>query len=183
MGSEGGREMTADKIPKDASLVRCVVKKSLSILEKLVLYASYVIVASAGIVVTGFIAWKGLDVVTPVVSAIYGILISIPWYWYVGVVVVLAIPVYSLLWCVARGLTEEDWQSELAGSIALAVAFAALALATTLALAGAVAFAGVLVVALALATTLAALTNSKVLRFIGAYLHYRKRIKKSGERR
>jgi len=85
-------------------------------------------------------------------------------------------------------LTDEDWNSEEAKDIAVVVAVAA-----TIAVAALVAAAGVVaaLVAAAVAATIVAVaaivavatlccsinTNNKLMRFPGAYLHYRRRIK------
>jgi hypothetical protein len=95
----------------DKSLLRCTVKKSASVLEKLILYVSYVIVG----LTIAFFAFYGLvgvwAVLYPAPVVIYAILLSIPWYYYAGAAALGAIPVYSLLWCVTRELTEEDWKA------------------------------------------------------------------------
>jgi NADH:ubiquinone oxidoreductase subunit 6 (subunit J) len=108
-------------IAEDKSLLKCTVKKSLDVTKKLVLYASYIVdaVAATALALYGaFGIWnvvsdavcKALLVITGFAGSAWGLLLAVPWYVYVGVVAVAAIPVYSFLWCVARELTEEDWK-------------------------------------------------------------------------
>ena len=140
----------------DKSLLRCTIKKSADVVKKLVMYASYIIVAAAAVESSlyEFVGiWNAIQ--DPIKYAV-ALLVGIPWYYYAGVVALAAIPVYSLLWCVARELTDEDWNSNKAKDVAFAIAVA-----------GAFAF----IIAFAIAP------DSKVLLFIGAYLHYRKRVK------
>jgi hypothetical protein len=123
-----------------------------------------------------------------IVFTIWFILSSIPWYCYVIVVALAAILIYSLLWCIARNLTDDDWQSgsakDISEEIKLVLTLLALALALIFApLAFALAFALAplaFVLAFALAFALFISKDSKAFLFIGAYLHYRKRTQKQG---
>jgi hypothetical protein len=102
---------------EDKSLLRCTIKKSADVLKKVILIVSVVIVLLLGLAIIA----KGITVIWDffwtdihhwldiVISIPILFLISIPWYVYVGAVAVLAIPVYSFLWCIARELTEEDY--------------------------------------------------------------------------
>jgi len=149
----------------DRSLLKCTIKKSADVLKKVVLYGLYVIAAITAIVIGTAIVYFGItklwepivNVISVVITAIWSIitvigsiLLTIPWYIYIGGMAVLTIPVYSLLWCVARDLEKEDWESDSAKDIALAA-----------------------IVAL----DIAAITDSKLFLFPGAYLHYRKRMR------
>lgn len=184
----------------EKSLLRCTLKKSYNVTKKLVAYALYIVIGIGAVVVSCYGAvgiWSVIaDPIMKSIAAIVSFVASIPWYYYVGFVAALSIPGYSFVWCVARELTDEDWYSNeaktvalalavaLAGALALAVALAS-AVAVTLALAGALAvtlagavavtlaFAGALAVTLALAVT----DETKAFLFVGAYLHYRKRVK------
>ena len=157
----------------DRSLLKCTIKKSADVLNKVVLYGSYVIAAITAIVIGTAIVYFGItklwesivNVISAAITTIWAVLSAIPWYVYVGGVAVMAIPVYSLLWCIARDLEKEDWESDSAKDIA------ALALALAFAL---VAFAFALV---AFALAAFALADPKIFLVIGAYLHYRKRMK------
>jgi MFS family permease len=164
------------------SLLRCTIKKSADVMKKLAKYAAYIL----GTLIAGILALYGAlgvwaiaaDPVYKIVDSIVSFLFSIPWYCYAGIVAIAAIPVYSLLWCVTRELTEEDWESNEAKTFALFTLFTlftlfALALALTFAL-SALTFA---LSALTFALTFALALDSKAFRFIGAYLHYRKRVK------
>jgi uncharacterized membrane protein len=166
----------------DKSLLRCTIKKSVDVAKKIGKYAAGTAlgILAAVLVIYGAIGiWTiAADPAYKYLTAIVSFLFSIPWYCYAGIVAIAAIPVYSLLWCVARELTEEDWESNEAAylaltalvALALALALASLALAS---LPLALAF-----LALALALALASLaTDTKAFLFIGAYLHYRKRVK------
>jgi hypothetical protein len=168
----------------DKSLLRCTIKKSVDVAKKIGKYAAGTAlgILAAVLVIYGAIGiWTiAADPAYKYLTAIVSFLFSIPWYCYAGIVAITAIPVYSLLWCVARELTEEDWESNEAAyltlaSLPLALAFLALTLAslTLASLPLALAF-----LALALALALASLaTDTKAFLFIGAYLHYRKRVK------
>ena len=176
--------MIEEEISKDVSLLRCTLKKSQQVFAKVVLLVSYAIVVLS-LLGCGYLLVTGILIpgVAPIVAAIVVGVLMIPWYYYAGSVIILAIPVYSFLWCIARELTDEDWNSREAENIAAAFAAAAtiaavaaalvVAAAATIAVAALVAAAGV-VAALVVA---AADTNNKLMRFPGAYLHYRRRIK------
>ena len=176
--------MIEEEIPKDVSLLRCTVKKSQQVFAKVILLVSYAIVVLS-LLGCGYLLVTGILIpgVAPIVAAIVVGVLMIPWYYYAGSVIILAIPVYSFLWCIARELTDEDWNSREAENIAAAFAAAAtiaavaaalvVAAAATIAVAALVAAAGV-VAALVVA---AADTNNKLMRFPGAYLHYRRRTK------
>jgi len=178
----------------DRSLLKCTIKKSADVLNKVVLYGSYVIAAITAIVIGTAIVYFGItklwesivNVISAAITTIWAVLSAIPWYVYVGGVAVMAIPVYSLLWCIARDLEKEDWESDSAKDIAaltLALAFALVALALVAFAFAAFALAAFALAAFALAAfalaafALAAfaLADPKIFLVIGAYLHYRKR--------
>jgi hypothetical protein len=167
----------------DKSLLRCTIKKSTDVMKKLAKYAAYIL----GTLIAGILALYGAlgvwaiaaDPVYKIVDSIVSFLFSIPWYCYAGIVAIAAIPVYSLLWCVTRELTEEDWKSDEAKILALAIAFAIAIAAIAIASIAAIAFASIAAIAFAsiAAIAFALAIDSKAFRFIGAYLHYRKRVK------
>ena len=208
----------------DKSLLGCTWKKSADVLKKVVIYGLYVIAALTGITLAILIIKTTVDLIYKTVFYILStigpclviissmltpvgiFLLIIPWYGYVGIVAVMVIPVYSLLWCITRELQDEDWKSDAATTFAFAFAFAAFALAifaafafalaafalTTFALTvfAAFAFARAVFAFFALsavaAFALAALAtdvDSKVFLLPGAYMNYRKRMKviKEGE--
>jgi hypothetical protein len=166
----------------DKSLLRCTIKKSVDVAKKIGKYAAGTAlgILAAVLVIYGAIGiWTiAADPAYKYLTAIVSFLFSIPWYYYAGVAAIAAIPVYSFLWCVARELTEEDWESNEAVTLAL-TALVALALALALAsLALASLPLALAFLALALALALASLAaDTKAFLFIGAYLHYRKRVK------
>ena len=147
----------------DPSLIRCTIKKSISVFTKVVLYTSYVI-CSVGILGMGYMASIATyPMLVNALVSVYQILASIPWYIYCVALALLAIPVYSLLWCMKRDIEQCDWESFAAtDTVAVAAfAFAVAAFAFTVA----VVFAG---------------ENNQgptyyVVRFIGAYYNYYKR--------
>jgi len=177
--------MTDEEIPKDVSLLRCTLKKSQQVFAKVVLNISYIIVVLA-LIGCGYLLFTGvlIPIISPVVAAIIAgiwtivaVILIIPWYYYLAGIAILVIPVYSFLWCIARELTDEDWNSREAENIAAIVALAA---ATIAAIAATIAVAVAALVAAA--GVVAALycsinTNNKLMRFPGAYLHYRRRRK------
>jgi len=187
----------------DKSLLRCTIKKSADVLKKVVLYGSYVIAAITAIAIVYFGVTKIWEPLINAISTIISFLFGIPeLFWalplvmkliILGIVSLGVIGVYSLVWCIARDLEKEDWESDSAKDIALAalafalaLALAALALAA-LALAAfafaalafaAFAFAALAFAAFAFAAFAAfAFADPKIFLVIGAYLHYRKRMK------
>lgn len=176
---------------EDKSLIRCTVKKSASVLWKWIFGISCVIVTITTVVLS-YVGACGIanaltDPTTALVTAIVQFITGIPWYWYAEAGAVLAIPVYSFLWCVSRELTEDDWKSESANNFA--VAFAAVALAVSVAFAAvALAFVSVAFAAVAFAAVAVAFADADavvpvtkitvwyyVFRFTGAaWNHYLK---------
>ena len=173
--------MIEEEIPKDVSLLRCTVKKSQQVLAKVVLYISYIIVALA-LLGCGYLLVTGVLIpgIIPVVTVIIAAILSIPWYYYVAGIVILAIPVYSFLWCIARELTDEDWESKEAKSVACVVAAVA-GVACVACVDGVVApVAGLAAVAAAFVAAVAiavGVVDSKLMRFPGAVWHYYRRTK------
>ena len=98
----------------DKSLLKCTIKKSVDVFKKVVIYGLYsavIIILITAIAAVGYLIWLGFNssLATIIYSSIISLLISIPWYVYVGVIAILAIPVYSLLWCIARVHKMYDW--------------------------------------------------------------------------
>ena len=167
--------MIEEEIPKDVSLLRCTLKKSEQVFTKVILLVSYAIVALA-LIGCGYLLFTGV---------LIPIIVAIPWYYYVAGIAILAIPVYSFLWCIARELTDEDWESgeakALADIVAVVVA-AAVCAAVAAAVAAAVGAAVVIVVGAAVCAAIVAAAvfaadiafDSKLMQFPGACLHYSK---------
>ena len=168
----------------DKSLLRCTIKKSVDVAKKIGKYAAGTAlgILAAVLVIYGAIGiWTiAADPAYKYLTAIVSFLFSIPWYYYAGVAAIAAIPVYSFLWCVARELTEEDWESNEAKTFAR-FTLVALALALTFSLTFSLTLTLFTLFALALAPLALALAplaaDTKAFLFIGAYLHYRKRVK------
>jgi hypothetical protein len=171
--------MIEEEIPKDVSLLRCTVKKSQQVFAKIVLLVSYVIVALA-LLGCGYLLFTG--VLIPIISLVVAAILSIPWYYYVAGIAILAIPVYSFLWCIARELTDEDWDSGEAKALVVALIIAALA-------ASIVAGFNIIIMSslspfywLLSSPMIVALvvlsTDSKWMQFPGACLHYWRRMRK-----
>jgi hypothetical protein len=170
------------------NIFRCAVKKTTSLWSRHILYVSYVIdgLAAAILAFYGIVGiWQALS---PIAERLWeivtGAIISVPWWAYVIIGIIGAYFGYSLLWCMARNLTDEDWQSEKAkkfgSDLALALALALFALALA---ASALALFALALAASALALAASALfaladSNCKAVLFIGAYLHYRERMAK-----
>ena len=189
----------------DKSLLRCTWKKSADVLKKVVIYGSYVIVALTGITLAILIINTTVDliyktvfyilstigpclvIISSMLTPVGTFLLIIPWYGYVGIVAVMVIPVYSLLWCITRELQDEDWKSDAATTFAFAVfaTFATFAFAVfaTFALAIFATFAAFALAVFAVFATFAFALDSKVFLLPGAYMNYRKRMKviKEGE--
>ena len=199
--------MTDEEIPKDVSLLRCTLKKSQQVFAKIVLLVSYAIVALA-LIGCGYLLFTGvlIPIISPVVAAIIAgiwtivaVILIIPWYYYLAGIAILVIPVYSFLWCIARELTDEDWDSKEAKALAAAVfaaavfaaaVFAAAVFAAAVCAIAALAAAAVVIVVGAAVVIVAAITtfvvvvivvvafDSKPMRFPGACLHYWRRMRK-----
>ena len=109
---------------ENKSLLRCTWNKSVDVFKKVLLCVSGFVVGVAALWIAHFIAstvvWKPLvNLISDTISVIWliltslgNILLAIPWYVYVGAIALLAIPLYSLIWCIARELTDEDWKSD-----------------------------------------------------------------------
>lgn len=181
---------------KEPNILKCALKKASITAGRHLKYFATAIVVIA-------LLYGGYTIVTSLYSITivpaWALLASIPWYWYPVVAVPLAYVGYGALWCVARDLAEEDWKSAGAENafvlFALFTLFALFALAPTLAptfvalaLALPPTFVALALFALALALFALAfivLTEGSnygkptyfAIRFIGAYLHYRKRMR------
>ena len=125
---------TTEEQSTNNSLLHCTLKKSGQVLKKVVLYASYAIVALAVVAVICYGAIAVYHAIVPWAASIWQFLIAVPWYMYAIIVVIAAIPVYSVLWCIARDLTEVDWKSNAANVFAFAAFAFAVAFAFALAL-------------------------------------------------
>ena len=184
--------MTPEEI-QDKSLLRCTVKKSWHTAGRVIVAASYAIVALAIGAVMAYgalnILPKLYEIASAAVGYIVSVLVSIPLWMYGVAAIPMGIVGYSFLWCVARDLTEEDWKSDAANYFAAAVAavvavVVAVAVAVAAAVAGAVAgavavaaaVAGAVAVAAAVVVVVADDTTSMwyyVFRFCGAmWNHY-----------
>lgn len=166
----------------DKSLLRCTLKKSADVTAKVVLYASYAVVGITATVLAiyGMIALYSVAInpIEEILNAIWNwslpstiyvvvisLITSIPWYVYAGIVAIAIIPIYSFLWCVARELTEEDW--DLKKPYKRDISWYETILK---------------VVTLPILIVEVVCTNEyqktrKIVFFIGAYLHYRKRMR------
>jgi len=168
--------MIEEEIPKDVSLLRCTLKKSEQVFTKVILLVSYAIVALA-LIGCGYLLFTGV---------LIPIIVAIPWYYYVAGIAILAIPVYSFLWCIARELTDEDWESGEAKALAdiVAVVVAAAVCAAVVIVVGAAAVGAAVVIVVGAAAVAAAVgaavvaadiaLDSKRMQFPGACLHYSK---------
>jgi hypothetical protein len=175
--------MIEEEIPKDVSLLRCTLKKSEQVFAKVVLLVSYAIVALA-LMGCGYLLFTG--VLIPIISPVVVAILLIPWYYYLAGIAILAIPVYSFLWCIARELTDEDWENGKVKALAVATVFVIAAVVAAIAFAAAavgvvavatgVVVATFVVVAIVIVAVSIAL-DSKPMRFPGAYLHYRRRMR------
>jgi hypothetical protein len=178
---------------EDKSLLKCTIKKSVDVLKKVVLYGLYsavTIILITAIAAVGYLVWLGFNssLATIIYSSIISLLVSIPWYVYIGVVAVLAIPVYSLVWCIARELTDEDWKSgeaatvSVISAIAITLGIIITIIGISIAISDTKTNAPVILLGLSaiLLGVFFLLEGPKTLSFPGAYLHYRRRMKLSG---
>lgn len=116
-----------DEIPNDASLLRCTYAKSKHTTLKLLIYG----VGITGVVITSIITnylfytisticsnltsiWltelkSGLIYIC---SHVFEILILVPWWIDLFIIAIIAIILYSFLWCLNRDITEDDRNHE-----------------------------------------------------------------------
>lgn len=116
-----------EEIPRDIPLYRCVYRKSKSVTKNilkmiwtllcsLVKPILYILIAIGTFI--GFIAICiyiilpfGESIWNPIINSLNSIsqfFMSIPWYLWILAIGILAIPTYSLFWCIDRDLTAED---------------------------------------------------------------------------
>jgi hypothetical protein len=125
----------------DPNIFRCAFKKGNAVIAKHLLWICILIdvLAGCGVAYLGFTnlllpnALIAFGYTESYLGYVYGILLSIAWYWYAVTGMVVVYYGYGLVWCIARDLTEEDWKSDSATNFAFAFAFAALAFAFVLA--------------------------------------------------
>ena len=185
----------------DKSVLKCTIKKSVDVFRKVARYGLYFIIAGIIGAICLAIAitisaglYSFMDGVVKLfnitISNVLSLIGSIPWYVYVGVIAILAIPVYSLLWCIAREFTEEDWNCWMSRESSSLFAFAIIIgvpFIVSVIICWAVpqlTFVVFLIMLIAFfvgaCSVCSSDTESKVepniLGFIGAYLHYRKRM-------
>ena len=182
---------------EDKSLLKCTIKKSVDVLEKVLVFGLGFVVGVAALWIACFIISDAVtrkplvNLVSDTISVIWliltslgTILLAIPWYVYVGVIFIVSIMTYSFLWCIARELTDEDWKSDEAEAYAGFVFISFVTLSTFSAffsctqLPNSDAFTFVFGFALIFAfIATISIFVIKVYSFPGAYLHYRKRMK------
>jgi len=183
----------------DKSLLRCTIKKSVDVLEKVLVFGLGFVVGVAALWIACFIISDAVtrkplvNLVSDTISVIWliltslgTILLAIPWYVYVGVIFIVSIMTYSFLWCIARELTDEDWKSDEAKSHASFIFMSSFILSAFSAFfAYTQSFNNIDVfnfifgfaIILAFIGTISVFVI-EVSLFPGAYLHYRKRMKK-----
>ena len=116
----------------DKSVLKCTIKKSVDVFRKVARYGLYFIIAGIIGAICLAIAitisaglYSFMDGVVKLfnitISNVLSLIGSIPWYVYVGVIAILAIPVYSLLWCIARVHKMYDWYCDHIVEIAMVV--------------------------------------------------------------
>jgi hypothetical protein len=176
----------------ERSLLKCTLKKSWNVFVKWIIgsiiilaaisaiFLAYVFVLHCGVWIYENII---LNPVGTMCNAIVWIINIIPWPVWAVLGIIGAIIGYSYSWCIAQELTEEDWQSSESRSIAdislIVVIIVGLALIILL-IRESIPFVTVIVVVLGfvLITLFASLaTRPAAIRFLGAYMHYHKRIK------
>jgi hypothetical protein len=129
---------TEPEIPIDAPLYRCVYKKSKSVtrnilqemwkflcsIAKPVLYCIIGIYIIVGIVlfVEYILIPFGNIVYTPaanIIGYVLSIIAAIPWFVWVILIMILAIPLYSLFWCLTRNMIPEDWNQNMYKTVSI----------------------------------------------------------------
>ena len=174
--------MNSDENLKDESLLRCTIKKSISVLTKVVRYVLYAAVITIAIAGLGYVGYIGLPVIIGICSALVASLISllalIPWYVYVIVGIILAIPVYSFLWCIARDLTDEDWNSDTAVNVAIIILVAAFVIFGVFIYVATISLNSPIILVLVLVVALITFAlDMKPMLFVGAVWHHYKQKK------
>ncbi len=171
------------------SLLKCTIKKSISVAKKVALVVGGIALCVAFIYAICLIIstayddiLSGFSKISDFAFVLYEYASLIPWWVYVGVVAILVIPAYSFIWCVLRELTEEDWSG---GTISITVIIPVIISILSGAFCGFVigiwcnadTFAYPMIIGMAVVFLLFAfLLPERSFTFIGAYLHYRNRI-------
>jgi hypothetical protein len=93
-------------VPIDASLLRCIYKRTISVWKKIISLLKYAIIGV--LTVAAVIAIHYCIYLIP--SVILSIFLLISWYIYVIVGLIVIVPLYSFFWCIHRefNLSDED---------------------------------------------------------------------------
>jgi hypothetical protein len=171
-------------------LLKCTIKKSISVAKKVALIVGGIVLCVALIYAICLIIstahddiLSGFSKISDFASVLYGYVSLIPWWVYAGVVAILVILVYSFMWCVFREVTEDDWSG---GTSSITVIIPVIISILSGAFCGFVigiwcdadAFAYPMIIGVAAVFLLFSfLLPERSFTFIGAYLHYRNRIR------
>jgi hypothetical protein len=111
-------EMTDEEIPRDVSLLKCTYKKTKHVTEKVVKYFAYAVIwgiIGLGVIAGLYLLYLAVMRLSSLWSILYGTFFGaiglfylIPWWIYVIITVIVAIPAYSFVWCLNRDLTDVD---------------------------------------------------------------------------
>jgi hypothetical protein len=111
-------EMTDEEIPRDVSLLKCTYKKTKHVTEKVVKYFAYAVIwgiIGLGVIAGLYLLYLAVMRLSSLWSILYGTFFGaiglfylIPWWIYVIIAAIVAIPAYSFAWCLNRDLTDVD---------------------------------------------------------------------------
>lgn len=115
---------------EEKSMLRCTVRKFVSVTHKALKWGSITGVFILVIGAMGWIGWSIRDQISAgwqtfvsvcagAVGLILGPIAAVPWYAWVVLAIPCAMLGYSFLWCVARELRDEDWKSDIAANVAV----------------------------------------------------------------
>lgn len=152
------------------SLFQCVVKKSNSVIDKVFYYGGWSLIVVSIILL---ILVLGYLILLPIYTLMlqHKEVIIIP-----GLILgfILAIPVYSLIWCVTRKFSHEDWNDFEYAGLGVGISFLIVVMAVVMGIFSIRYNSNPLEILLLVVCSAFTLPIGYIL---GAYLHYRERIK------
>jgi len=130
------------EIPIDAPLYRCVYKKSKSVARNILKGAwdflrsitnPILYCIAEGCIISGIIIGIVLFVeyilipfgnivyipVANIIGYVLSVIATIPWFVWVILIMILAIPLYSLFWCLTRNMIPEDWNQNMYKAVSI----------------------------------------------------------------
>jgi len=181
------------------NLLQCVLKKSASVFKKLFKILGIITISVMFIAAVYYYGMWAYPIFTqfvhlqllPIGNEIITILQLVPWWIYVIVGIVGFVFAYSIIWCILREVTIEDWESELAyqsemllfvvGVICAGLVGCCIGKIANESIFGIIILGMFFSFGFFMITLFDECNIQHILCFPGAYFHYRKRIKNKGD--